>query len=186
MTRIAVFASGNGSNFEAIAKAVINGKINAKLSLLVCDKPGAKVLNRAARLGVPVFVSCPKDFDSRETYEAHILTALDNAGAKFIVLAGYMRIVGQTLLDAYESKIINIHPSLLPEFPGLNAIARAFEAGRAQTGVTVHYVDAGVDTGEIIAQETVDILPEDTLEALEARVHVVEHRLYVDVLGRLL
>jgi len=185
MKNIAVFASGNGSNFEAIAIACADDKINAKISILVCDKPEANVITRATRLGIPVFVCNPKNFLDRSAHEYNMLTALENAGVEFIVLAGYMRIIGDVLLKAYDGKIINIHPSLLPIFPGLNAIQKAFEAKEKQTGVTIHYVDAGVDTGPIVTQEAVAILPEDTLETLEARVHEVEHKLYIEVLKSL-
>ncbi|MCL2378171.1 MAG: phosphoribosylglycinamide formyltransferase [Defluviitaleaceae bacterium] len=182
MKNIAVFASGNGSNFEAVAAAAANDKINAKVSLLVCDKPEAKVITRAARLGIPVFICSPKGFANRAAHERQILAALKEAGAEFIVLAGYMRIIGKTLLCEYGGRIVNIHPSMLPDFPGMDAIAKAFESGASHTGVTVHYIDAGVDTGPIIAQRRVDILPGDTLETLEERVHQVEHELYVAVL----
>jgi len=179
---IAIFASGNGSNFEAIAKAVKRGEINVKLSLLVCDKPEAKVIKRADNLGITVFVCNPKDYPNRVAYEERILAILKDTEVDFIALAGYMRIIGEVLLEAYEGRIINIHPSMLPDFPGLDAIEKAYNAGVSQTGVTIHYVDAGVDTGPILTQEAVAILPDDTLEILEARVHEVEHRLYIKVL----
>jgi len=182
MKKIAIFASGNGSNFEAVATAVQNGQINAEVALLVCDKPQANVITRANRLGVPTFICNPKDYPNRAAYESRVLMALQDAHVEFIALAGYMRIVGKVLLNAYGGKMVNIHPSMLPDFPGLEAIAQAYESGATKTGVTVHYVDAGVDTGPIIVQEAVDILPDDTLESLEARVHEVEHRLYVAVL----
>ena len=182
MKNIAIFASGNGSNFEAIAAAASRGEINARVALLVCDKPGAKVITRAARLGVPAFVLSPKGFASRAEHEQLILAALKGAGVEFIVLAGYMRIIGKTLLEAYGGRIVNIHPSMLPAFPGLDAITKAYASGASHTGVTVHYVDAGVDTGPIIAQRQVEILPCNTLETLEERVHRVEHELYVEIL----
>ncbi|MCL2404962.1 MAG: phosphoribosylglycinamide formyltransferase [Defluviitaleaceae bacterium] len=182
MKNIAIFASGSGSNFEAVATAAISGKINAKVSLLVCDKPEAMVILRAKRLGVPVFVCNSKDFANRAAHEGHILAALKDAGVEFIVLAGYMRIIGKTLLGAYSGKIINIHPSMLPDFPGMDAINAAFSSGASYTGVTVHYIDEGVDTGPIISQRRVEILPDDTLETLEEKVHKVEHELYVNVL----
>lgn len=182
MKNIAIFASGNGSNFEAITAAVISGKINANISLLVCDKPKAKVIARAKRLGVPVFICSPKDYPNRTAHEGRILAALRENDVEFVVLAGYMRIIGDTLLSAYSGQIINIHPSMLPDFPGIDAIANAFESGAGHTGVTVHYIDEGVDTGPIIAQQRVDILPEDNIETLEERVHRVEHELYVKVL----
>ena len=182
MKNIAIFASGSGSNFEAVAVAAIRGEIAANISLLVCDKPEAKVIERAARLGVPAFVLSPQGFASRAEHEMQILAALKDAGVEFIVLAGYMRIIGETLLGAYGGRIVNIHPSMLPDFPGMDAIAKAYASGAGHTGVTVHYVDAGVDTGPIIAQRRVEILPDDTLETLEERVHRVEHELYVEVL----
>ena len=182
VTNIAVFASGSGSNFEAIVAAAQSGEINANVSLLVCDKPGAKVISRAKRLRVAVYVCDPREYAGRAGHERQILAALRDAGVEFIVLAGYMRIIGETLLGAYGGKIVNIHPSMLPDFPGINAIAKAFESGAGQTGITVHYIDEGVDTGPIIAQRSVDILPSDTLETLEERVHQVEHELYVEVL----
>jgi len=185
MKNIAIFASGNGSNFEAVSTAAINGVIDAKISLLVCDKPEAKVIARAIRLGIPVFVCSPKDFPNRAAHERQILTALTEADVEFIVLAGYMRIIGETLLTAYGGSIVNIHPSLLPDFPGINAISAAFKSGAGHTGVTVHYIDEGVDTGPIIAQRRVDILQDDNLEILEERVHRVEHKLYVEVLMNL-
>jgi len=184
LKNIAIFASGNGSNFEVITKAVQQGEISANIVLLVCDKPKAAVITRAKNLSIPVYVCDPKDYPNRAAHENQILTVIKNVD--FIVLAGYMRIIGEVLLSAYEGRIINIHPSLLPDFPGLNAIEAAFNAGVRQTGVTIHYVDAGVDTGPIIIQEEVTILPEDSLETLEARVHEVEHRLYVGVLKKLL
>jgi len=182
---IAIFASGNGSNFEAIATAAINGQISANISLLVCDKPEATVLARAKRLGVPTLILPPQCFPNRAAHEEQILTELKNANVEFIVLAGYMRIIGDTLLGAYGGKIVNIHPSLLPAFPGLDAIGKALASGASHTGVTVHYVDEGVDTGPIIAQRRVEILPGDTPETLEERVHEAEHELYVEVLRKL-
>lgn len=182
MKNIAIFASGNGSNFEAVANAAIGGEINAKVSLLVCDKPEAKVIARATRLGVPVFLCNPKEFANRAAHEKAILAALMEAEVDFVVLAGYMRIIGKTLLGEYGGRIVNIHPSMLPDFPGMDAIGAAFRSGATHTGVTVHYVDEGVDTGPIIAQRRVDILPGDNLESLEERVHQVEHELYVEVL----
>ena len=182
MKKIAILASGNGSNFEALAAAAQSGKINAEVALLVCDKPHANVISRAKRLGVPAFICNPKDYPNRAAYESRVLEALHDAKVEFIALAGYMRIVGKVLLDAYGGRMVNIHPSMLPEFPGLEAIARAYESGATQTGVTVHYVDAGVDTGPIIVQEAIGILPGDNLESLESRVHEVEHRLYIQVL----
>jgi phosphoribosylglycinamide formyltransferase 1 len=180
--RIAVFASGSGSNFQALADAAHSGKLDVKIELLVCDKPKAGAVGRAERAGIPVLALRPKDFESREAYESAILTELRARGVELIVLAGYMRIVGATLLDAYMGRMINIHPSLLPSFPGLDGIGQALAHGVRVTGVTVHYVDGGMDTGPIIAQRAVEIEPDDTVDSLAERIHAVEHQLYPEVL----
>jgi phosphoribosylglycinamide formyltransferase-1 len=185
MKKIGVFASGTGSNFQAVAKACKDGIINGHVSLLVCDKPDALVISKATSMNVEVFSFSPKNYESRDDYEKEILRQLKIHKVELLVLAGYMRIVGKTLLKAYPNKIINIHPSLLPDFPGVNSIKRAFETGQLKTGVTVHYVDSGVDTGPIIDQRVVDIHKSDTLETLEDKIHKVEHELYVEVLQRL-
>jgi len=185
MTNIAIFASGSGSNFEAIASACINGEINANVALLVCNKPQAYVIQRAKRLDVPVFICKHQDYPTRSDHEKRIITELAAAKVKFVALAGYGRLFSNTFICAYNGKIINIHPALLPAFPGLDSIAAAFNSGVNKTGVTVHYCDEGMDTGPIIAQREVPILPDDTLETLEARVHQTEHELYVEVLKSL-
>jgi len=185
MKKIAIFASGTGSNFEAVARACQEGIINAKVSLLVCDKPEALVVSKAGRLNVEVLVLTPKEYESKKAYEEAILAQLQKYKVELMVLAGYMRLVGQTLLKAYPDKIVNIHPSLLPEFPGVNSIKRAFESGVKETGITVHYVDSGIDTGPIIAQRVVGIDENETLESLEEKMHKVEHELYVEVLKKL-
>lgn len=181
--RIAVLASGSGSNFQAIAEAVQEKKIAAEIVLLFCDKKGAYVLERAENFGVPSVNFSPKDFSSKAEYEARLLDVLKEYDVELLVLAGYMRIMGPTILEAFPNRILNIHPSLLPNFPGLHGIKDAFEAQVAETGVTVHYVDAGVDTGPIIAQEKVTIAKEDTLEMLEEKIHAVEHQLYPRVVA---
>ena len=185
MKRIGVFASGTGSNFQAIEKACKEGIIKGEISLLVCDKPDAKVIAKAKAMNIEVFTFLGKEYKDRATYEKEILRELKSREIEMIVLAGYMRLVGDTLLEAFPKKIINIHPSLLPDYPGLNSIQRAFEDGVSKTGVTVHVVDSGMDTGPIIAQRGVEIKETDTLEALEERVHQVEHELYVEVLKEL-
>jgi len=180
--RIAVFASGNGSNFQAIAEAIVAGKVDATICFLFCDKPKAYAIERAKKFDIPVIAFTPKAFADRAAYENEILKHLEAYDVDLVVLAGYMRIVGPTLLSAYANRILNIHPSLLPAFPGRHGIQDAFEAGITETGVTVHLVDEGVDTGPIIAQEKVAILPEDTLDSLETRIHQVEHRLFPQVI----
>lgn len=180
--RLAVFASGSGSNFEAIVRAFQTDQINAEVALLVCDRPDAFVLKRAETLGVPSVAFRPKSFDSKEAYEQEVLDHLLGASIDLVVLAGYMRIVGNTLLKAYPNKLINIHPSLLPNYPGKKGIDDAFEDGATETGVTVHIVDEGIDTGPILAQETVAIEPDDTIESLERKIHAVEHELFPKVI----
>ncbi len=184
MTKIAVFASGSGSNFQAIQEAIERGDLQAKVEVVITDKPGAFVVTRANRFGVPVVELAPKSFESKAAYEEKIVAELLSREVEWIVLAGYMRLVGDTLLTAYENRIVNIHPSLLPSFPGKDAIGQAMEHGVKVTGVTVHYVDAGMDTGPIIAQAAVDVVADDR-EATEERIHKVEHELYTKTLQTL-
>lgn len=180
-TRLAVFASGNGSNFEAIA----DSNLDADLALLFCDQPEAAVVQKAAARGINVVTFRREDFDSRTQYESAILRHLRQERIDLIALAGYMRIIGPTLLEAYPGRIVNIHPSLLPLFPGAHSIEDAYRAQVPVTGVTVHYIDEGVDTGPIIAQEEVTVQPDMTLDQLEEAIHRVEHELYPRVLAAL-
>ncbi|GGJ97670.1 phosphoribosylglycinamide formyltransferase [Lentibacillus kapialis] len=183
MTNVAaaVFASGTGSNFQAIMNQ--DGRF-CDIALLVCDKPGAPVINKAEELGVKTFIFNPKEYESKADYERVLLEKLREKDVSWVLLAGYMRIVGPTLLGEFPARIINIHPSLLPDFPGLNAIGQAYDAGVDTTGVTVHYIDAGVDTGPIIEQQEVPIHPDDTEEQLTERIQEVEHTLYPQVIRR--
>lgn len=184
MTKIAVFASGSGSNFQAIAEAVAAGTLDASIELVVTDKPGAFVVTRANKFNIPVLELAPKTFDSKAAYEAAIVEALREKGVEWVVLAGYMRLVGDTLLGAYANRIVNIHPSLLPSFPGKDAIGQAMDHGVKITGVTVHYVDEGMDTGTIISQAAVEVVEGDRA-ATEQRIHAVEHDLYTKTLQQL-
>lgn len=176
--RIAVFASGSGSNFESVAAAAVDPAAPYEVALLVCDKPGAGALARAERLGVPALVVRPKEYASREAYETFLVGELRAAGIDFVVLAGYMRLVTAVLLGAFPNRILNIHPSLLPAFPGLHAVEQALEYGAKAAGVTVHFVDAGMDSGAVIAQEAIAVRDDDTAETLYPRIQAVEHRLY--------
>ncbi|HJD14658.1 MAG TPA: phosphoribosylglycinamide formyltransferase [Candidatus Enterococcus stercoripullorum] len=180
--RVAILASGNGSNFEALAHQFQAGLLPGELIFVFSDHHNAYVLERARRLNVRAFSFEVKEFANKIAYEEALLQLLQEQQIDLIVLAGYMRIIGQTLLSHYSNRILNIHPSLLPSFPGLHGIKDAYEYGVKVTGVTVHLVDDGVDTGPIIAQEPVMILPEDTLESLEEKIHQTEHRLYPKVL----
>ncbi|MGA4721401.1 phosphoribosylglycinamide formyltransferase [Fictibacillus nanhaiensis] len=186
MRKIAVFASGSGSNFQAIIDAVEAGELQADIELLVCDKPGAKVIDRARHLGIPTYSFLPKTFASKADFEKEIVSELQSYGVEFIVLAGYMRLVGEVLLKAYEGCIINIHPSYLPAFPGKDAVGQALKANVAETGVTVHYVDSGMDTGPIIEQVRIPVLPGDTEQTLQQRIQKAEHQLYPAIINKLL
>ena len=141
MHNIAVFASGTGSNFVAIAKACAAGRIDARVALMVCDKPGAAVIDRARKMGVESFVFDPHNYPSKAAYEEQLVKLLDLKGIELVCLAGYMRIVGETLLGAYGGKIINIHPSLLPAFRGAHAVEQAVAYGVKVYGITIHWVD---------------------------------------------
>lgn len=181
---IAVFASGSGSNFEALVNHSRKNRWADPICLLVCDCPGAGVLKRAERLQVPILCRSPKQFADKKAYETWILDHLKAYQVKKIVLAGYMRLIGSTLLEAYPDQIINIHPSLLPAFPGKNAIEKAFRHPVCVSGVTVHLVDEGMDTGPILAQVPVEIERDDTLESFEQKIHQAEHRLYPETVQK--
>lgn len=182
MTKIAIFVSGNGSNLQALIDATSLGKLRAEIMLVVCDRPGAFALTRAKEAGLATLVFNPREFSSKVVYEEMIATKLAELQVEYLVLAGYMRIIGPTLLDRYPQRIINIHPSLLPLFPGKDGVGQALKAGVTETGVTIHYVDEGIDTGPIIAQERISISPGESRASLESRIHKVEHRLYPQVL----
>ncbi|MHC9532639.1 phosphoribosylglycinamide formyltransferase [Dellaglioa sp. L3N] len=184
--KIAIFASGTGSNFEAIADDQALKAAGLEIEILVCDRPNAAVIEKAQRRGIPTFIIRPKDFENRSHYEQAIVNALAKFQIDLILLAGYMRVITTTLLSEYPMKIINIHPALLPLFPGIHGIDDAYNAGVKETGVTIHYIDEGVDTGPIIAQQSVPILSNETLEQLEAKIHEVEHQLYPNVILNLL
>ena len=184
MRRLAVFASGSGTNFEAIATACERGEIPARVVLMVCDKPGAGVVQRAAGHGVEAFVFAPKEYASKADYEREIVARLDAAGVDLVCLAGYMRILSEVLLGAYGGRIVNIHPSLLPAFKGAHAIEEAVAYGVKVYGVTIHWVDATLDGGRIIAQRAFAYDGDDVHE-VERRVHEVEHELYVETIDKL-
>lgn len=184
--KIAVFASGSGSNFEVAAREAKAGRIDGEVALLVSDKPAAAVVGKAKAFHIPVLAFNPKGYASKQEFEQEIFRQLQEQGIEWIVLAGYMRLIGPTLLEPYQNRIINIHPSLLPAFPGKDAIGQALSAGVKVTGVTVHYVDEGMDTGLIIAQEAVKIGPGEDRASLQARIQEVEHRLFPQTIQSLL
>lgn len=184
-TKLAVFASGSGSNYEAIVEACRDGRIDAEVVLLVCDKPGAKVLERAKRYGTESYAFTPKDFESREAYESVIADMLDERGVDFVCLAGYMRIVGKVLLSRYEQRIVNIHPSLLPSFKGAHAIQDAVDYGVKIFGVTTHFVDETLDGGRIIDQGAI-VYEGSDIDELTNLIHNIEHKLYVKTINKLI
>lgn len=185
MKKLAVFASGNGSNYEAIAAACADGRIDAQVSLLVCDKPGAYVLRRAEKYGTPTFVFSPKSYGCKADFEQEIADRMDGEGIDLVCLAGYMRIIGDVLLSRYGGRIINIHPSLLPAFKGAHAVEQAVEYGVKVFGITIHWVDESLDGGRIIAQRAFDYDGSDP-EEVHRLGQVIEHQLYIDTINRIL
>ncbi len=174
----AVFASGSGTNLEALLNAQESGKLKVNIVGVVCDKENAYARTRADNHGIPQRFYAPKAYENKAAYEADILSWLKELDVDMIILSGYMRIVGNTLLDAYPKRIINLHPALLPAFPGAHSILDAWQARVPQTGVTVHYIDENIDTGPLIIQEPVDINPDWSLEELEQAVHAKEYDLF--------
>jgi len=186
MKNVAVFASGNGSNFQSLVDAEKEGRLSGKIKLLITDKPEAFVQQRAKKAKIPVFAFEPKKYKNKEDYETVLVEILQEMKIDLIVLAGYMRLVGTTLLSAFPHRIINLHPSLLPAFPGKNAIEQALDYGVRYTGVTVHFVDEGMDTGPIILQHVVPISQKDDAATLTEKIHQVEHELLHEAVNLIL
>ncbi|MFZ4778455.1 MAG: phosphoribosylglycinamide formyltransferase [Terrimicrobiaceae bacterium] len=184
--KIGVLGSGKGSNFRAILSEIQAGRLEAEPVLVMADVEDAGILALAREAGIPTHVIREPKFRTKLSpeVEADVVSRLREAGAELVVLAGYMRMVKAPLLEAFPRRAINIHPSLLPAFPGLEAWRQALEAGAEKTGCTVHFVDAGMDSGEIIEQAEVPVLPDDTAATLHARIQVEEHRLYPAVVAR--
>ncbi len=180
--RIAVLVSGSGTNLQAVLDAVRAGSLDAEVVLVVSNKANAMALERARAAEVPTLVLSHKEFASREAYDAALVAALRARDVELVVLAGFMRIVTAVLLEAFPHRVLNIHPSLLPAFPGMDAQRQAFEAGVAITGCTVHLVDGGMDTGPVVAQAAVAVRVDDDEPSLRARILKEEHRLLPRVL----
>ena len=178
MKKIAVFASGNGSNFQVLAEQF-------PIEFVFSDHRDAYVLTRAEKLGVKSYTFELKEFADKEAYETALVQLLEQHQIDLVVLAGYMKIIASALLAKYEGRMINIHPAYLPEFPGAHGIEDAWAAGVEQSGVTIHWVDSGVDSGQIIRQKRVPRLEGDTLETFEARIHQTEYQLYPEVVGEI-
>lgn len=185
MKRLAVFASGSGSNYEAIAAACADGRLDAEVVLLVCDKPGAYVLQRAEKFGTLTFTFSPRSYASKAAFETEIADRLDTLGVDLVCLAGYMRIIGEVLLSRYGGRIINIHPSLLPAFKGAHAVEQAVEYGVKVYGITIHWVDESLDGGRIIAQRAFEYDGNDP-EDVHRLGQVIEHQLYVETIKKLI
>jgi len=186
MKKIVVMGSGNGSNFQAIAEYIRNNGLPIEIVAMITDNPKAFIIERAKNLGIPARVLDYKAIGDKDLYNKMLLDLLNELGPDLVVLAGYMRILPPEIVKAFERRIVNIHPSLLPSFPGLHGIEQAWSYGVKVTGVTVHFVDEGVDTGPIIDQVPVRIEEGDTLETLEKKIHEAEHELYPRVIARIL
>jgi phosphoribosylglycinamide formyltransferase-1 len=183
--RLGVLGSGKGSNFRAIMKGINEGRLEAEVRIVISDVEDAGILKLAREFHVPSRFVKPGKFRTKlePEIEQEIVRSLQEVGVELVVLAGFMRVIKQVLLSAFAGNIINIHPSLLPKFPGLEAWTQALNAHEQVTGCTVHYVDAGVDTGQILAQQTVPILANDTSEQLHARIQAAEHSLLPAVIA---
>lgn len=176
--KIGVLASGSGSNLQAIIDEAAAGLLPVEVVMVLSDKPDAYALTRAEQAGIMTAVVLPKDYATREEYDAQVVKLLTLAGAEAVALAGYLRIVTKTLLDAFPGRVLNIHPALLPSFPGLHGQRQAFEYGVKVAGCTVHFVDEGLDSGPIILQAPVPVLDDDDEDTLTARILQQEHIIY--------
>jgi phosphoribosylglycinamide formyltransferase 1 len=176
--RLGVLVSGRGSNLQSIFESIRHGALDATVSVVVSNKADAAGLARAREAGVAAEYLNPRDYRGREAYDAALTHVLRDHHVDLVCLAGFMRLVGPTLLDAFPQAVLNVHPSLLPAFPGLEAQRRAFEHGVRVAGATVHFVTPDLDAGPIIAQAAVPVLEHDTVETLSARILIEEHRLY--------
>jgi phosphoribosylglycinamide formyltransferase-1 len=181
MMRVGVLASGSGSNFQALVDALNGGDSPARVVAMVCNVPGARVIERAAAARVESIVLDHKKFAGRAQYDAAVADALGERGVELVCLAGFMRLVGSALLARFPQRVVNVHPALLPAFPGLHAPKQALDYGVKVAGCTVHFVDEGTDTGPIIAQATVPVLNDDDEASLTKRIQAEEHRLFPEV-----
>jgi phosphoribosylglycinamide formyltransferase-1 len=176
--KLGIMASGSGSNFEAIAQAIADQHLNAQLQVLVYNNPGIKAIERAKRWDIPSVLLNHRNFDSREALDREIVQTFQQYEVEWVVMAGWMRLVTPVLLDAFANRVLNIHPSLLPSFPGVHAVEQALAAGVKITGCTVHHAILEMDSGPIVMQAAVPILSNDTAETLHRRIQIQEHRIY--------
>lgn len=180
--KLGVLVSGTGTNLQAILDAISAGTLDAQVKVVISNRPGVEALERAGKAGVEAVTISHKEFVDRAAFDHAVLRALQKAEVNWVALAGFMRVLTPDFLAEYPGRIINIHPSLLPAFPGMHAQKQAFDYGVKLTGCTVHFVDHGVDSGRIIAQRAVPREDSDDLAALAARIHAAEHALFVEVL----
>ncbi len=185
-TKLGILISGRGSNMQSLVRACAEGQVPAEVALVVSNKASAAGIAWADEQGIPTAVLSHRDFSSREAHDAAVVEALRGAGVEWVCLAGYMRLLSSVFVEAYAHRILNIHPSLLPAFPGLNAQKQALDYGVRWTGCTVHLVDLELDHGPIVVQHAVPVNDSDDLDALEARILAEEHRAYPEALARLL
>ena len=175
--KLGIMASGSGSNFEAIAQAIADKQLNAQIQVVIYNNPNAKVAERAQKWGVPAVLHNHREFTTREDLDRQIVHTLQQFNVEWVIMAGWMRLITQVLLDAYPNQVINIHPSLLPSFKGVRAVEQALKAGVKIAGCSVHLVSLEVDSGPILMQAAVPVLPNDTHETLHARIQLEEHRI---------
>ncbi len=184
--RLGILISGRGSNLQSIVDAIRSGELDAEIAVVISNRPEAAGLMRAREAGLEAVCVLQKDYASRELYDAAVAQVLQARRVDLVCLAGFMRLIGAPLLQAFPNRILNIHPSLLPAFPGLDAQKQALEYGVRVSGATVHLVDADLDAGAIVLQGTVPVMETDTVESLSARILVEEHRLYPRAIARVL
>ena len=180
--RVAVLLSGSGSNLQAMIDKQAQGALDVEICLAASNNPAAFGLERAKKAGIPTWAASHKDYPNREAFDADLCKAISQANAELIVLAGYMRLLSKSFLEKYKNKVINIHPSILPSFPGTSGAASAQEYGVKLTGCTVHFVEEEVDSGPVIIQAATPVLPGEELDALLNRIHKLEHRIYPQAL----
>ncbi len=182
--RLGIMASGNGSNFEAIANAIAGGTLHAQIQVVIYNNPNAGVAARADRWKIPAVLLDHRQYSQREVFDRQIVQVLQAYQTDWVIMAGWMRRVTQVLIDAFPGRMLNIHPSLLPSFPGVRAVEQALMAGVTIAGCTVHIVTLEVDSGPIVMQAAVPVLPDDTAETLQARIQVQEHRIFPLAIAR--
>ncbi len=178
MLTLGVLASGRGSNFQSIINSINSGFLKARIAVLVTDNPEAYAIERAKNHNIESLIIQPKEFPDKDSYYSHLANELQSRGVELVILAGFMRVVGRPLINEFQNKIINIHPALLPSFPGLHGQKQAVDYGVKISGCTVHFVDEGVDTGPVIIQAAVPVYEDDTEDNLSERILKQEHKIF--------